>query len=385
MRRAFAFIIVLLLLAGLTGGLSYFQFVVKPAMIKGFIAKAPRPLATVAVVVAKSESWASRIPSIGTFTAVQGVNVAPEVGGVISAIHFRSGQDVVKGQLLLNIDDAVEQADLQSNLANLKNTNLTLERQRKLVQGGSVARSQLDLAQATRDQAAAAVLKSRSLIAQKALAAPFSGRLGLKTVSLGQYVSPGATIVTLQQLDPIYVDFPVPEQSFSLLKVGESVHVGVDAYPARTFTGKVASIDALVSSDTRSVMVRAELPNKQKILRPGMFANVSVFAGAPLQVTTLPRTAVSYSLYGDSVFVVKPAPAAAGTAQAESPSDQTFAVERRTVSTGDTRQDRVAVLRGVSPGDRVISEGQIKLQPGARVKINNSAALPAALTPLPKE
>lgn len=385
MRRAFAFLVVFLLLVGLTGGLGYFQFIVKPAMIKGFISKAPRPAPTVAVTLAKSESWAAELPSIGTFQAVQGINVAPQVGGVVSAIHFDSGQDVAMGQLLLNIDDSVEEADLRSNVAALTNADLTLQRQQKLLQGGSTAKAQRDQAQAARDQAAAAVEKSRALIAQKALRAPFAGRLGIRSVDVGQYLSPGATIVTLQELDPIFVDFPIPEQNFSLLKIGQAVDVAVDAYPGETFHGKIAAIDARVSADTRTVQVRAVLPNKKLRLLPGMFANVKVLAGAPRQVTTLPRTAITYTLSGDSVFVARAASSAPGAARAATPSRQTFVVERRSVRIGDTRNDRVAVLSGVVPGDRVVSEGQIKLQPGAIVKIDNNAALPPASKPLPKE
>ena len=387
MRRALAFVLVFVLLAALTGGLSYFQFVMKPAMIKAFISKAPHPPATVAVVEAKSELWPTQIHSIGTFTAVRSVNIASQVAGVISALHFVSGKYVAKGQPLINLDDSVEEADLQSNQAAFKNAELALVRQNKLLPGGSIAQSTLDQAQAARDQAASAVQKSQALIAQKALSAPFAGRLGLRTVSVGQYVSPGATLVTLQQLDPIFVDFPVPEQSFSLLKVGERVNVAVDAYPHQAFSGKLSAIDALVSADTRSIMVRAEIKNDKMQLRPGMFANVTVFAGKPRHLVTLPQTAIAYSLYGDSAYVVKPAPAPAGAAaaQAATPSNQTFKVEARTVRVGDTRKNQVAILSGLSPGDRVVSEGQIKLLPGALVKIDNKSALPSALKPLPKE
>eukprot|EP01037_Dinobryon_pediforme_P029497 gene29497-33153_t len=208
MRRAFAFLVVLLLLAGFGGGLAYFQFLVKPEMIKGFIAKAAPPPTTVAVAEAKSSSWQPRVPAIGTFRAVQGIDVAPQVGGIVKAIHVDSGQDVAKDQVLVEIDDAVEQADLQANLATLKNADLSLERQRQLMQGGNTPKANFDAAQATRDQAAAAVDRSRSLISQKKLVAPFAGRLGLRKIDAGQYVSPGTSIVTLQQLDPIFVDFP---------------------------------------------------------------------------------------------------------------------------------------------------------------------------------
>ena len=386
MRRFLAFTLVFVGLAVLAGGLGYFQFVVKPEMIKGFISKAPPPVATVAVTEAKAEQWTARIPAIGTFRAVQGIDVAPQVGGVIRAFHFESGQDVEKGTLLVEMDDAVEQADLKSNLATLKNAEFALDRQRQLITGGSTARSTLDAAQAQRDSAAAAVDRTRALISQKALTAPFSGRVGLRKIDIGQYVSPGTSIVTLQQLDPIFVDFPIPEQSIADLAIGQAVDVVVDAWPDQVFNGKVASIDARVAPETRNVLVRAEVENKDKRLRPGMFANVGVLAGKAQSVVTLPRTGVTFSLYGDSAFVVKPAPAQPGAAQAAAaPADQPLVVERRVVKVGDARGDRVAVLSGLEAGEKVVSEGQLKLMPGARVRVDNTLALPAALNPRPRQ
>jgi membrane fusion protein (multidrug efflux system) len=384
MRRAIVFFLVLVLLVGLAGGLGYFQFVFKPEMIRNIISKAPPPVATVAVTAAKTEEWPPQLPAIGTFRAFAGIDIAPQIGGVITGLHFDSGQDVDKNAALVEMDDSVEEADLQSNIATLRNADLTLDRQRQLIKGGATSHSTLDSAQATRDQAAAAVARSRALIAQKKLTAPFAGRLGLRKVDLGQYIAPGTSIVTLQQLDPIYVDFPIPEQSFAELKIGEAVEIAVDAWPGRTFHGTIKSIDARVSADTRNILVRAEVENKDKALRPGMFANVNVLAGAPRKVVTLPRTAISYSLYGDSVFIVKPAPAEAGSAQA-APADQPMIAERRVVKVGDTRGDRVAVTEGVSEGDQVVSQGQIKLLPGTRVKVEKNPPPLAPQVPRPKE
>ncbi len=302
MKRAFSFVLVLLVLAGLAGGLGYFQFFIKPAMIRGFIAAAPQPVQTVAVTAAKTENWIPRVPAIGTFRAVAGIDIAPQISGVVTAIHFQSGQDVNKGDLLVNIDDSVEQADLAANIAALKNDELTLQRQLDLAKTQSTAKSSVDQAQAARDSAAATVEHSRALIAQKALVAPFSGRIGLRVIDVGQYVSPGTAITTLQQLDPIYVDFPVPEQNLGTLAIGQEVDVTVDAYPNQTFKGAVSSIDARVNPNTRNILVRAQLPNQDRRLRPGMFANVEVLSGAAQQVVTVPNTAVTYSfpLRGDS-------------------------------------------------------------------------------------
>lgn len=385
MKRAFAFLVVLVLLAGLAGGLAYFQFAVKPEMIKGFIAGMPRPVPAVAVAEAKQENWQSRIAAIGTFRAVQGIDISPQVGGVVRSINFESGQDIQKGQLLVQIDDSVEQADLKSNLATLRNAELSLERQRQLITGGSTATAQVDAALAARDSAAAAADRTRALISQKALVAPFAGRLGLRKIDAGQYVSPGTAIVTLQQLDPIEVDFPVPEQEIGRVKVGQAIEIVVDAFAGKTFSGKVTSIDARVSVEARTILMRAQVANPQRELRPGMFANVGVLVGEATQVVTIPRTGVSYSLYGDTVYVVKPAPPEAGAAQAApAPADQKLIVERRVVKTGDTRADRVAILEGVQNGERIVTEGQLKLQPNAQVRVDPNAGMKAPQD-LPRE
>ena len=377
MKRGILLTIVFLLLAGLAAGYGYFQFVLRPAMIQGFIAKMEPPPVTVAVAPAKAETWQPRFAAIGTLKAVQGVDVAAQVGGIVRAVRFEAGQDAAKGAPLVEIDDATEQADLKANLATLKNADLSLDRQRQLVSGGSSTRANLDSALAARDAAAAATEKTRATIAQKAVAAPFAGRLGIRKVDIGQYVSPGAALVSLQQLDPIFVDFPVPEQSVALMQVGAPVEIVVDAMPGQVFRGSIVSRDARVSPETRSLLVRAEVKNDEKRLLPGMFANVEVLTGQPRPVVTLPRVAITYSLYGDSVYVVKPI-------EGEGAKPGVFAVERRFVRTGETREDRVALTEGVKADDRVVTQGQLKLQVNSKVVVEENQPL-APLSPLPKE
>jgi membrane fusion protein (multidrug efflux system) len=383
MKRAFFFIVVLLLFVGLAGGLGYFQFFVKPDMIKGFISQAPQPVNAVAAARAETARWTPLLPAIGTFRAVQGVEVAPQVGGVVREIKFESSQDVRQGVPLVQIDDSTEQADLKSNEAALKNAEVALQRQRQLITGGNTPQANLDAAWATRDQAAAATERTRAIIAQKAVVAPFAGRLGIRRIDIGQYVSPGTMLVTLQQLDPIYVDFSLPEQNLADLQAGQTLESIVDAYPGTTFKGTIKFVDARVSADTRNVLIRGEIPNPQKKLLPGMFANVNVLAGTPKDVVTLPRTSISYSLYGDSVYVLTPAPQKPGEAQAAG-SDQLYSIERRFVRPGDVREDKVAILEGVKPGELVVSEGQIKLQQNARVRVDPNAGL-KPLSPRPRE
>jgi RND family efflux transporter MFP subunit len=380
-RRVTVFALTFVVLAALSGGLYYFHFDVKPGIIKNAISAAfkPTPQAVSAEPV-KAEQWPRRLPAIGTLRAYQGIDVAPQVAGVVSAIHFASGEDVAAGALLLEIDDSVDQADLKNGMAQLKNADVSLERQQTLVAGGNTAKAQVDTALAARDSAAAAVERTRAIIAQKKIVAPFSGRLGISKVDIGQYLAVGFSMVTLQQLDPMYVDFSTPEQSLRDLAVGQEARMTLDAFPGQTFLGKVKAIDARVSQDTRNVLVRAEFANPDHKLLPGMFANIEVTTGSPADVLTLPRTAVIYSLYGDNVYVVKPAPpppAAAGEAQAATRDDKpALIVERRFVRVGEARGERVAIDEGVKAGDLVVTAGQIKLQPNFPVTVDAAAALP---------
>lgn len=363
MKRTIVFSVVLVILVALIGGFSWFQFVMKPEIIRNAISGMKQPATTVSAEEARSENWTPMLTAIGTFRAISGIDVAPQVSGVVEAIHFDSGEEVEAGAPLVELDDAVDQADLKSGEAQLKKAELDLDRQGELLARGNTPKTIYDAAVAQRDSAAATVERTRAVIAQKNIVAPFAGRLGQRRVDMGQYVSPGTAMVSLQKLDPIYVDFPMPEQEVDVLAVGQTTEISVDAYPDAVFIGKIKSIDAKVSQETRTVLVRAEVDNADKRLLPGMFANVNVLAGAPEDVVTVPRTAVTYSLYGDSIYVVT---AADG--------DATVA-ERRFVKLGDTRDTRVAVVDGIEAGEQVITSGQIKLQPNARVTVDNSLAL----------
>ena len=385
-RRPVVFLVALALLAALTGGLAYFQFVIKPVMVKGFItaAFAPKPT-TVTAEAARVEQWRPELTAIGTLRAIQGVAIAPQAAGDVTAIRFESGDDVEAGALLINIDDSVEQADLANGLAQLKNADSTLARQRTLVAQGNTPQSTVDTAIATRDSAAATVERTRAVIAQKAIKAPFAGRLGLRNVDLGQYVAVGTSLVTLQRLDPIYADFPVPEEALNSMATGQAVRMTVDAIPGRSFAGKIEAIDARVSAESRNVTARAVFANPDRKLLPGMFANLTVTTGEPAAVLTLPRTAIVYSLYGDDVFVVTAAPHAreqGGLSENGGPSG--LIVERRLVRVGPARGERVAIEDGLRVGERVVTAGQIKLQAYSPVTVDETAALPSpAETPRP--
>ncbi|WP_298426904.1 efflux RND transporter periplasmic adaptor subunit [Rhodoblastus sp.] len=375
--RKFVFVLVFVLLAALVGGAYYFHFHLKPEMARAAIASMPRPVAGVAVVEARAETWAPHVSAIGSFKAVPGIDVSSQVAGIVAEIAFKNGQDVEKGALLVRLDDSTEQADLRSNLAFLKNAQQAFDRQKALEASGVAARANYDLAQAARDQAVGAEDKTRALIGQKNIVAPFAGRLGIRKIDVGQYVAAGSAMVSLQQLDPIYLDFQVPEQNYPDLFVGQEVSAQIDALAGGRFAGKISNIDARVDPGTRTMLVRAEFSNPEKTIMPGMFAHVDFSAGKPAQVVTAPRTSVAYSLYGDSVFVVVPDDAAKGF-------DGPLHVERRAVRVGEAQGDRIVLLAGVSPGDKVVSEGQIKLQPKAAVKIDPDQSMkPPAVRPLP--
>ena len=373
-RRPVVLLLALVVIVALVGGLSYFQFVLKPTIVKNAIsaAFAPKPTA-VAVEQAKVEQWPPQLAAIGTLRAFQGIVVAPQVAGVVSAIHFQSGDDVAAGAPLVDLDTSVEEADLANGQAQLKNANVSLERAQRLIATGNTPQSTVDSALAARDSAAASVEHTQAVIAQKTIKAPFAGRLGLRNVDLGQYVAAGVSLTTLQQLDPIYVDFSAPEGALATLAVGQETTLSVDAQPGRVFTGKVTAIDARVSADSRNVTVRAQFDNADHKLLPGMFADVTVTTGAPAYVLTVPRTAIVYSLYGDNAFVVVPAKSGDG-----------LMVERRFVRLGATRGERIAIADGVKVGDKVVIAGQIKLQQNSPVTIDQGGALPPpAETPRP--
>jgi membrane fusion protein (multidrug efflux system) len=375
--RKFVFGLVFLLLAALIGGAWFFHFHFKPEMARIAIAAMKPPAAGVAVEAARSEDWAPHVSAVGSFKAVPGIDVASQVAGIVAQIAFENGQDVEKGALLVKLDDSTEQADMGANKALMKNAQSAFDRQQALEARGVSARSNFDLAQAVRDQTAGSVEKTRTLIAQKTLVAPFSGRLGIRKVDVGQYVAAGAPMVSLQQLDPIYLDFPVPEQNFSDLAIGQQVSMQLDSFPGKHFVGRISNIDARVDPATRAILVRADFANPDKKILPGMFGHVDFSAGKPARVVTAPRTSVDYSLYGDSVYVVVPDDKAKGF-------DGPLHVERRAVRIGDTQGDRVVILSGVAPGDKIVTEGQIKLQPGAPVRIESGATMtPPAVRPLP--
>lgn len=372
------FAIALLVIAVVLGGLSYFQFILKPKMVSQYFAAASKPTLSVNAALARREQWGEVLHSIGTIRAVQGIDVAPSVSGLITEILFKSGDDVKKGAKLVQLDDSTERADLKNHQASLKKAQASWTRQKALFKNKTVSQATLDDARATRDAAAASVERDRAILEKKAIHAPFSGRLGIRKVDIGQYVTAGAAITSLQMIDPIYADFSLPERYAAQARPGQTVTITVDAWPDAVFTGQVEAVDSRIDSKTRNVLIRASLDNRQGELLPGMFATVAVAVGSPQPVVTLPRTAITYSLYGDSVYVLTSA--SDGTMSEGKSQKRLYTVHRRFVETGEIRGDTVAIAKGVEPGDMIVTSGGIDLKNDMSVVIDKTGGLKTPTT-----
>lgn len=353
-RTLIVLCLTLLILGGLFG-LKFYQIQQTISQIK------PPPPAMVAAATVKAESWSTSLTSVGSFTPVAGVYVSNEVAGKIKALHFHSGQSVKAGDLLLELDSDTDQAELLGLQAELQLAKSRLQRSEQMIQKKFVSQADYDQHTALLEQAVAAVQAKRTRIDKKMIRTPFAGELGIREVNLGQYLAEGASIVSLQQLDPIHLDFTLPERYVGQLAVNQTITATVQAYPDRTFSGKIVALNPSVEQDTRALKIRAKLDNKHKALRPGMFAQVLIQSGNPLPVLTLPDTAITYNPYGNSVFLIQK-------------NNQGLTVQSRQVETGQNRDGRVEIVRGLQVGDRVVSAGQVKLRNGMPVSIDSQPA-----------
>jgi membrane fusion protein, multidrug efflux system len=355
------FIIVGLLLALLVGALVGFN-AFRSHMIAQFFANNKPPPTTVTVIEAKSELIPNLLTAVGDLAAVHQVNVTTDIAGRITDIMFEAGASVKAGHPLVQLFDGPEQGDLASFKAQATGASLALDRAKQLAARQFGPQSTVDAAQATYDQANAGIAKTEALISQKLVRAPFDGELGVRRVEVGQFLSAGTQIVTLTDLSMLYANFTVPEKASAALKVGQTVRVLVDAYPGRIFDGKITTIEPQILADTRNIRVQATIANPDHVLKPGMFTSTTVVLPDKPPVVTVPETAVDYTLYGDSVFVI-----------AEKKSDDgktSLAAVRTFVRTGNRVDGRTEILEGLKPGDRLVAVGQLKLQSGAAVAIS---------------
>ena len=366
------FIIVGLLLVLVVGGLVGFNSF-RSHMIAQFFANNKPPPTPVAVVEAKSEVIPNLLTAVGDLAAVHQVNVTSDVSGRITDIMFTAGASVKEGSPLVQLFDGPEQGDLASFKAQATGAQLALDRAKQLAARQFGPQSTVDAAQATYDQAIAGISKTEALISQKLVRAPFDGELGVRRVEVGQFLSAGTQIVTLTDLSMLYANFTVPEKASGALKVGQTVRIGVDAYPGRTFDGKITTIEPQILSDTRNIRVQATIANPDKILKPGMFTTTTVVLPDKPPVITVPETAVDYTLYGDSVFLI--------TEKKGDDGKTSLSAVRTFVRTGDRVNGRTEILEGLKPGDRVVAVGQLKLQSGAAVAISTDPAPPIPAKP----
>lgn len=320
---------------------------------------------TVATAKAALLDWQQQVEAVGTLRAVKGADLSLELAGVVDKIGFESGQDVEAGQTLLHLRNDDDVAKLQSLEAVAKLSQITYERDLKQFKAQAVSQATVDTDVANLKNNRAQVEQQRAIVDKKTLKAPFAGHLGLRQVDLGQYVSPGTVIVTLQALTPIYADFMLPQQDLARIRVGQEVIAKVDTYPDKTFTGKITAINPKVDASTRNVQVRAELQNPDKLLIPGMYVTIDAVTGEPKKFVTVPQTAISYNSYGDLVYVVEE--------KGKGPDGKPHLVAQQTfVAVGATRGDQVSVTKGLKPGTTVVVGGQMKLRNGVPIVVNNS-------------
>jgi membrane fusion protein, multidrug efflux system len=337
--------------------------------------RAPHPI-TVAAQRAERLVWRSQLSGVGGLAAVQGINVTSEVAGVITTIAFQPGQDVEKGALIIQLDDTIDRAQLAAIKAQEKLARLRFERQKALARRDIASEATLDEATAELQRLRAEIEAQEEAIAKKSIQAPFSGRLGIRQVSLGHYVQPGQPLITLQNLDTLYVDFTLPEQAYPRVEQGQTLTIHVASCPERSFAGEITAINPTIDPATRNFTVQGTLANLNRRLRPGMFAAVTVQLGETREVVALPASAITSNPYGDAVFVLQPA-TDSGRNQDERPhgdgSKKVFIAHRIFVKMGSTRNAKVEIQEGVTPGDMVVTAGQLKLKDNTRVVIDNAA------------
>ena len=353
------------------------------AQTNKFFDNMPQPAVAVSSANARMQAWSDDAEAVGTFVAVNGTDVTTESGGVVRSIEFDAGQPVRAGAVLVRLNSANEEATLRSLEASAKLAKVQADRWRKLGADKLVSLDDVQSKVTAAATAQAQVDAQRALIEQKTIRAPFSGVLGIRKVNLGQFVSPGDAIVSLQQLDPIYLDFSLPEQRIGQLVEGSMVRATVDAMPGAVFDGKVTAIEPLVDPNTRNFKAQATVQNPDGKLRPGSFAHVGFALGGERQVVVIPQTAVSFNPYGNAVFVISKVKRKDGETdmQGKPLTGDKLIVTQRFVKTGATRGDLVAVTDGLKPGEQVVTSGLLKLRNDAEVTINNKVQPTADAVP----
>src|SRR3954471_14006699 len=365
-------ILMVVVMIAIIAGLGFVKFKQFQAMAAQFAAMQPPPDA-VTTIIASQEEWPSTLNAIGTVAAVQGVTVSADLPGIVDRIAFDSGKSVQKGDVLVQLDTRQEQAQLAGAESQLQLARLNHDRMKGLVQQDAVSRAEYDTAAAAQQQAEAKLSEIRATIERKTIRAPFSGVLGIRQVNVGQYLTAGAPVVPLQSLDPIYVNFAVPQQNGSQMRVGRTIRVSSNEPGGGEVTGRISALDSVHDQAPRTVDVDGRLPNSGARLRPGMFVQAQVILGAAQRVIALPASSINYAPYGDSVFVV---------GDMENERGQPYrGVRQQVVKLGAARGDQIAVLSGITPGEEIVTSGVFKLRNGAPIQVNNSVQPANSATP----
>ncbi len=354
------------------GGLIGLKFMIAMGT-KKYLATAPQPAQTVSTMKVTAQDWQQELDAVGTVRAINGADLSSEVSGIVEKISFESGSDAEAGTLLVHLRNDDDVAKLRALEATAKLAQITLDRDLKQLKAQAISQATVDSDTATLNSAKADVEAQRALVEKKVIRAPFAGRLGIRQVDIGQYLNAGASIVSLQQLDPIYVDFNLPEQNLPHIAVGQKTIARADALPGHDFDGEITSINSKIEESTRNIQVRATFKNPERKLLPGMFAHVVSVVGAPQKQLTLPQTAITFNPYGNTVFIVSKDDSGKLIAT------QTF------VTTGKMRGDQIAILSGVKEGDEIVTSGQLKLRNGTPVIINNTVQPKDDAHPSPKD
>ncbi|MFO1102035.1 MAG: efflux RND transporter periplasmic adaptor subunit [Methylocystis sp.] len=360
---------------GLYGFVSF-----RSMMIGQFLASMANPPQTVSVTTAAYEPWLPKLSAVGTFRAVNGADLSLESSGIVEKIHFQSGEDVEAGKILVELRKDTDNARLESLKATAELNAINLRRDQAQLKIHAASQAAVDTDVANLRSANAQVVQQEAVIAQKTLFAPFAGRLGIRQVDIGQYIGAGTGIVTLQALDPIFLDFVLPQQALNGVTVGQAITATVDAFPGQSFKGKIDAISSKVDLASRNVQIRASLANADRKLRPGMFASVEIATGKPQRLITLPQTAIVYAPFGNSVFLAQKGEE---SADKKAPQGAGLVAHQAFVRLGETRGDQVSVLEGVAEGATVVTAGQVKLRNGAPLAISQSPQPPVDADPKP--
>lgn len=368
--------VMLLVVGSLAAGLIWFQYF-KAGIIKHVVTTIHSQVPTVATAKATMQNWQPRETAVGSARASNGADLAAEIGGVVDQIEFKSGQDVPTGMVLLRLrpnDDDAKLAQLQAS-ADL--AGITLQRDQRQLAAHGVAQATVDSDAANQKVARAQLAAQHAVMAEKVIRAPFPGKVGIRQVDVGQYLAAGTPIVTLQQLDPMFVDFYLPQQALGQINVGQKVQVAADAYPGRTFDGAIQALNSKIDSSNRMLQVRASVPNPDGGLLPGMFLHVMVASGPEQSLVTVPLAAVAFNPYGSLVYVLHEDRDAQGKDQ------QT--VSQQFVTTGTARGDQISILKGLNASDVIVTAGQLKLHNGSAVKIDNAVQPTDNPAPVPQD